>query len=64
MAPNDMQSLVDFGTIAQDDVDSLFFTDDAVEAYKFLVSSLSKGQTSSAGAAWGDGMASLDGRDE
>ncbi|CAN0361520.1 unnamed protein product, partial [Phaeothamnion confervicola] len=35
------QAVVDFGTIAQEDVDSLFFTDDATEAFDYLVQSLS-----------------------
>ncbi|CAM9652730.1 unnamed protein product, partial [Hapterophycus canaliculatus] len=37
------QALVEFGTIAQEDVDSLFFTDDPQEALDFLVGCLSKG---------------------
>ncbi|KAG5178863.1 hypothetical protein JKP88DRAFT_258437 [Tribonema minus] len=36
------QALVDFGTIAQDDVNSLLFTDSEHEAFEFLVASLSK----------------------
>ncbi|CAM9423448.1 unnamed protein product [Discosporangium mesarthrocarpum] len=35
------QALVDYGTIAQDDVDELFFTDDANEAFNHLVKCLS-----------------------
>lgn len=36
------QALVDFGTIAQEDVDALFFTDDPQEAFQYLVGRLSK----------------------
>ncbi|CAM9557800.1 unnamed protein product [Ectocarpus sp. 6 AP-2014] len=36
------QALVEFGTIAQEDVDSLFFTDDPQEALDYLVGCLSK----------------------
>eukprot|EP00903_Cladosiphon_okamuranus_P014367 g13338.t2 len=36
------QALVEFGTIAQDDVDSLFFTDDPQEALDYLVGCLSE----------------------
>jgi predicted Rossmann-fold nucleotide-binding protein len=40
-----LQALVDFGTIAQDDVDSLFFTDDAQEAADYLIECLSRNST-------------------
>jgi hypothetical protein len=40
-----VQALVDFGTIAQDDVDSLFFTDDAQEAADYLIECLSRNST-------------------
>ncbi|CAM9340775.1 unnamed protein product [Ectocarpus sp. 12 AP-2014] len=36
------QALVEFGTIAQEDVDSLFFTDDPQEALAYLVGCLSE----------------------